>query len=287
MNATIHNTIDRDVGGLGFRVAEHVMERFSEPVTVPTGGEYRVNVTADNPGRYELLIYRIARQPESAPAEIAVGQTVRGRIDHPYDIDEFKLRGTAGQEVVVFGRAVGGQAYHEFDLLNTVGRSASHFVGRDRETIEEQYSEPAKFDIDGTYTLRVNQSNAFKPSEYEFMVRRIERNVESGEAMMRAGQTLVGSLDYPHDIDELSLNAARDAEYHIAIRTLPPEGGFAQLEVVDATGRAIEYVNAMLREAGQANSTRVRLRAGTAYKLRVFGGNKPRVSYELTVTEVQ
>lgn len=114
------------------------------------------------------------------------GQMVGGTISSPGEIDEFKLEGTKGQELVVYASAPariqnegsGWQSNFYFGIEtpegSPVGVPDKHglaFEISKGQPLEESYSSTIRLPSTGTYTVRVGGRSPTARGPYRFVLR--------------------------------------------------------------------------------------------------------------------
>lgn len=106
-----------------------------------------------------------------------VGQLVTGSISSPSEIDEFKMEGTAGQELILYASAPKQEGdhgwYHDFkiDVVSPEGSSVRGMKVGKGVPLENQHSDVIRLPSTGTYTVRVVGAGNSARGPYRFVFR--------------------------------------------------------------------------------------------------------------------
>jgi hypothetical protein len=224
-------------------------------------------------GSYQLELRTVHPAPESVPAHIAVGDTVRGEsLEYAGDIDTFTLAIAAGDTINI--------------KLSTPGQSNSgiYFYLQDATTharVGSGLSQSGRLTPDpGNYQLVVAASNGGEiPSEkgqYELAIDRASARPEHHAAVIALGDTVRDeSIDYPGDYDDFVVHGQPGQDIY-ATFTWVPDGslgpylnGAGSLAILDSAsgvtlGGAPSY-------GGAGNTARVTMPASGVVRVRVQG----------------
>lgn len=102
---TVHNAARDVLTTQAWDTGMKTLEERAQPFTLSGPGPYTVTVESSDTriwsGAFRFWLYRVNRAPESAPAILAPGDTIRESLDDVGDIDEFTIQGSPGQELHV------------------------------------------------------------------------------------------------------------------------------------------------------------------------------------------
>ncbi len=239
----------------------------------------RVGTTA----RFRFKIYQINLDPESVPARIEIGDTVAGEtIDPKVDIDQFFVRGTAGQEVVVVGETQGspGSGSVFLGVVDTGGSGLFGYVLADAGT-PTLTTGRIRFPASRDYRLSASSviSNTYPRyrGPYRFWSYAINRAPEHRAAAIPSN-TEIGSeaIERAGDVDEFTFQANPGDAFMAFLQSARP----LQAEMALPNGPPLAI--AACQESDTGLFARVTNRLDVAqsgnYVLRVAGTNSSQIA---------
>lgn len=175
--------------------------------------------------RFRFKIYQVNTDPEFAPVQFAIGDTVAGEsIDPKVDIDRFVLLGTAGQEIVVVGQtpAPVGSGSVGFTLIDTAGQQFLGYVFADAGP-PTLTSGRLRLPSTRGYPLFVGSvtSNTYPRyrGPYRFWTYAINRAPEHRGAPLAFNTEIVQeTIDREGDIDEFTFQANTGDEFNVFVQ---------------------------------------------------------------------
>lgn len=235
---------------------------------------------------YELLLKPVNVAPESVPATLTPGDTVRESIDYASDIDQFTLSGTPGARYNVFSDAPGAPPHAVSVVVDGptfgpvgVGALAGGHALADNAT--GVFIMPPG----GTVTVTVREYTSIAGTTtgaYRLLVYPIDSRPEGTSATLALDQPTTSRLEMLGDVDTYTLTIPRDTIVNIMVRGAGTTGrplGFTLLGPRDSAigGRTLgqEYAGVVGDSAGVGAFL---FRAGS-YSLRVAGGSTYGVGY--------
>ena len=237
---------------------------------VPAEGSWVVRVTsnASERPRYQFMVRRVNRAPESATAILAINSVVEESLDYTGDIDEFTVHGTAGQLVDLLMEPVSsGDLTHQLQTFGAGVPEGYAMLGR---TPFEGSTGSLAIPASGNLTFRVSAPNVAPlhgRGAYRIRVVPLSVAPETASATLAAGDSVITEkIDRWADSDEFTLNWPVAGLANIFLRGTDTNPLFADL--LDGSG-------AVLQTAARQNGTgRFNLGAGT-YRIRVHGARGP------------
>lgn len=279
-------------------------ERRTGRFTLPETGRYEIRIGAMNVGRipmergpYRFALVELSANPETHASVLATGETVDDeQLDSPGDVDEFSLRGSPGEEVVLFltaGAATQGVQVDVIDALtsdsiaSTPSYIATESTGRivlpASGEVHVRVSEP-EYRV-GRYTL---------VGGYRLDIVRIDRAPEVAAAAIALGDTVEGEAIDPHgDIDEFRVAGAAGQRVMLLFQTPNGVDGYDGLivEIIEpGSGRVVTsaWSNNPTGELGSIASPAATLAVDGEHLVRVRGvdDRRGRAPYRFTVRVV-
>ena len=204
-------------------------------VRLPRAGRFRIDIFAtimagvtgtwQYGGPYRVELLKLNRAPEHVPATVAFGDTIVGEsIDYAYDVDEYRINATAGDEFNVFLQAVAGPATNGFKAQMTgIADSATRQVvtkGTDTLTLLQNSTGRFRALSSGPLIVRVTgweDGNGIYRGPYRLLVEKVNRAPEHVPAGARQlGDTIVGErIDFPGDVDEIPFTLTVPTLVHV------------------------------------------------------------------------
>lgn len=240
-------------------------ENSTSRLNLPDTGVYTIRVLG-SVGPYRLLVYPVARAPESGPARVELGAEVTGEaIDAVGDVDEYVFSGTGGTTInVVFEVEESAAGYLDLrvDHVSVWGAWPGGTDGGLGRTGR------LELPTDMDYTLRVEGAAAGIPGRdsgpYRIQLLEIDPVPETEPAAVSIGTRVAGeSLDVPGDVDEFVFQGEPGVEMNVIFDIgHSTEQDPMRLEVVAPDG-------AVLRQATAGSATeRITMSEGE-YTIRV------------------
>jgi hypothetical protein len=151
---------------------------------LPATGTYKLRVEsswdapwlATDTGPYRIMLFRLNRQPETASATIAVGDTARGEAVNPAgDIDEYTVTATAGTQHTAWFRLTSDGKPQYFGLaLDVINPATGASLASVATTVAQPFLQTPTFTIPsgGAVKIRVASSGGQTAGSapYEFFV---------------------------------------------------------------------------------------------------------------------
>jgi hypothetical protein len=287
------------------------LERQASPrFRLPADGTYRLHVTSVDAWEgggfatfpYRFQIRRVERRPERLDSIAAIGAMLVGEsLDYVGDIDEFILRGSAGEEYNVLFRSAGGDPAAQLRLEVpdadpdfTTPRTVES-TGRD-SVIVDSGTGILTLPATGRLTLRVLSSGVDSwggttpwVGAYELHVHRVRRAPETTPASLAFGDSVIAErLEMPGDIDEFRVDVPTGATANLRLdmdsTSWWSEQRLQALEaelVVSATGQQVSRADLFMDPAWstaggtfavQPGSYLLRVRASDGRSRSYFGG---------------
>ena len=248
-------------------------------VTPVAGARWEVRVrrsSGTGGGEYDVRLFARSSSPETAGADIVLGQTVESeRLDVGGDVDEFRLAGKAGQEVVAFVQPATGSNSLTAELLDSASRQVVGGVSTTAGStdLEEWSTGRVVLPRTGTYLLRLSNpwtDHAGRP--YRFRVSEVNRAPETGSARIAVGAVAGDSIDHVGDVDEFTFPGRAGQELSLLAQLVSGMSNELTVELLRggapiATLRAREP-NASIDDWGTG---RIALPADGEYMVRVSG----------------
>jgi len=230
---------------------DHQTGRLDLPIT----GWYYVDMTGlGAEGSYKLLVEPLGTAPETAPANLSLGDSVSESVDVPADWDDFTISASPGQDayLLFFG---GTSSSVPFIRVSdgAAGDSLAGNVGHGTRMVG-----PFRMPASGQVTVSVFENvpfvrfcydatcaSAFRlTGPYAFRVQALNRAPETAAAGFVVGDTVRGEQIAPiGDFDEFTTTATPGEMLTLSARLVadPVPAGIIRLEVVDAvTGTILQ-----------------------------------------------
>ena len=211
--------------------------------SIRTTGDYYVEVRGETrgidqaeQGAYILRLNRANFAPEDRPPQVALGDTVRSRIDVPGDVDEYLLSAPAGSTVT------GALRWDDQSIVNVWIEFFDPTTGAflDRAHVNHESVGHVIVPAGGALRLRVWEYS--QPCEYwctgptvagpyHFVLTQLDRGPETRSATFAVGDTVSGEwIDPAGDIDEYSFAGTAGDTVDVYFQT--PQGTWSYQGVV-------------------------------------------------------
>lgn len=194
-----------------------------------------LTVIAD--GRFRFQVYVIDAEPETVAREIQPDQVIESEGFHtPVDIDEFRLQGQAGENMIAYLQATSADSPGSItlELSGAVGGAVriTSFAGD--HDLERRHSVVFSFPFAGSFGVRIASSSYI--GSYRLLIRRIERRPEHYPPTIAPNDTLDGErLDYIGDVDEFTLTGVPGELFNAFLQVPSLEfGTIVRLRVLDS-----------------------------------------------------
>jgi hypothetical protein len=246
-------------------------------------GETRGTDPAEQ-GAYSLLFRRANFAPEDRSPQVALGDTVRSRIDVPGDVDEYLLSAPAGSTIT------GALRWEDEGYVNAWIEFFDPTTGAflDRAHVSHESVGHIVVPATGTLLLRVREippactycDATIVTGSYFFVLTQLNRGPETRSSTFAVGDTVSGEwIDPAGDIDEYSFAATAgdtvDVYFQTPLGTWSYEG--VVLTLIDlATGAALGSVssNGPTDHLEDIAISRTVLPSTGNYQIRVEGGDR-------------
>lgn len=223
--------------------------RTTTRVQLPTDGNYAVRVDDGTDGRrynssgaYRASLQRFVSAPETASANVALGDTVRGEsLDYAGDVDGFLLNAPPGRELVLWLRAGSGNASGAGTVVATAfDPSTGAQLGAVPSSGWDQWSGRVLVPASGRVRVRLAQwewgcgwpgctpDYGITGVPYTFSSYLIDRAPEGRASTLAIGDTVDERIDPMGDVDEYQLAASSGDRLLLQI-ALPNGGGWEGL----------------------------------------------------------
>ena len=192
------------------------------------GGVYRLRVRtapASATARFRFKVYAINTAPEQVPAQFSIGDTVTGEtIDPMVDGDRFRVRGSAGQEIVLVGETLGppGAGSVSFSVVDSVGGSFLGYVFADAgppTLTTGRMRLPASRDYQlSAWSVTSNVYPRYR-GPYRFWTYVINRAPEHRAASLSFNTEITNeTIDREGDIDEFTFEANTGDQFNVFVQ---------------------------------------------------------------------
>lgn len=263
--------------------------------TMPGSGTTTVTVAAvdadSTRGPYQFALWKVQRQPESAPAHLAPSDTITGEaIDHPGDIDEFTVTVPSGSVLNVW-------AYPDSQHIRPPsGRGFEYRVSRAAPAPPDSSAPPDRLGP-GSYRVRVASGEPYHDpftGGYAIVYHMMSTAPESAGPSVVIGGTIDERIDRPGDVDVFSFEGQRGDHVDIQVEGMAgtAEGildvGIAMLTPPPSTMSQVWQFWAPRDAAGVGPTTagRITLPVTGTYTIRVFMNERYTGRYRLGVRAV-
>ena len=202
------SVIDPAIGNVLAESSDEIYTGHTPPVAFPASGELRVRVCAADefsrecrvpevcgpsawahlcpdgsvPVRpYSFVIHSVDPQPERRSSAFAVGDTVSGMLEHPFDVDEFTFQAAAGDRIVLQAQWL-TDLFTEYENTWQSGIMLTLVDGTTRKGViglqvleldpelELNFAGPLLLPSTGTYIVRVSTNYDQDYGAYRFRV---------------------------------------------------------------------------------------------------------------------
>lgn len=178
-------------------------------------------------GGYDLTAAAVARAPELAPADLAVGDSVGEAMDYPGDVDAWTFSITAADTITVIVRTPAVADAERLSLVarDTTGTWVTGAFTRSFGTRGGNETGRLLLPGPGRWTVEVAQPFVEwdMPSNtplgpFGIAIERVSARAETATALLALGDTVrTESIDVPGDIDEFTFAGAAGSEATVSL----------------------------------------------------------------------